>query len=177
MSKDLTELEAVVLGWIRLRQPVTPYAVRRALEDSPNGHFSGSAGAVYPLMRRLERRGLLRSVEANSGKRPARAYRITREGTAALRHWLDLPMDPSEMFNHDPIRVRWIVLATMPRKAWGPWFERAEACVREQLRQAEAYREQVRDTGILGEIAYDHARRSLRATLAWLRASRQRLGV
>src|SRR5262245_13459166 len=49
-SRNLTELEGTALGVIWAGQPCTPYRVRRVFLDSPSPSWSGSAGAIYPLI-------------------------------------------------------------------------------------------------------------------------------
>ena len=73
----MTELEAVVLGVIWLRGPLTAYAVKRELDASP--------GAIYPLLERLERERLIRSLEQGWGQRGKKEYSILAAGVDALR--------------------------------------------------------------------------------------------
>ena len=49
---DTTELEAAVLGVVWQDGPCTPYAIRQHFLESPAPRWSGSAGAIYPLVRR-----------------------------------------------------------------------------------------------------------------------------
>ena len=84
-SRALTELEGTVLGLVWARQPCTPYRVRREFTDSPSPYWSGSAGAIYPLMARLESAGLLRSAPHATGERGSRRYRLTPGWTARAR--------------------------------------------------------------------------------------------
>ena len=77
----MTELEAVVLGLVWLRGPLTAYAVRRELGASP--------GAVYPLLRRLEKDGLLRGRAQSWGERGKTEYSVAPRGLEALRRGKD----------------------------------------------------------------------------------------
>ena len=56
---DLTDLEQAALGVVWRDGPCTPYQVRKQFLDSPTPSWSGSAGTIYPLMRRLEDMGLV----------------------------------------------------------------------------------------------------------------------
>jgi DNA-binding PadR family transcriptional regulator len=56
-------LEGCVLGILWERGPCTAYAARKVLRESPSPYWSGSAGAVYPLLARLEGRRLVRAFE------------------------------------------------------------------------------------------------------------------
>ena len=53
-ARGLSELEAVVLGLVWSDGPCTAYAVRRTVQASLSAQWSGSAGAVYPAVARLE---------------------------------------------------------------------------------------------------------------------------
>src|SRR6185503_6137947 len=76
MAKS-SELETSALGFIWRDGPVSAYAVRRFYLDSPTLQWSGSAGAIYPLLARMKRRGLVRAVSRPTGRRPAQVYSIT----------------------------------------------------------------------------------------------------
>jgi DNA-binding PadR family transcriptional regulator len=88
-----TTLGYLVLGFVRL-SPASGFDLRRVFATTPLGNFSGSPGAIYPLLRRLERRSLLRAtVDKTNVRRPRRVYRITAAGEAALRNWVMAPVD------------------------------------------------------------------------------------
>jgi len=80
----MSELEHVVLGVVSREQPCTAYGVRKVFLNSPSSYWSGSAGAIYPLMRRLEQAGLIRSAPCRGDKRRARLYQLTSNGRARL---------------------------------------------------------------------------------------------
>ena len=66
--------------------PLHGYAVSRSIRAATEDAFSVDEGALYPALRRLEKRGM---VEAEWGVtdtgREARFYRLTPEGEAELR--------------------------------------------------------------------------------------------
>src|SRR6185436_18926108 len=72
-----TDLEQTVLGIVWRDGPCTPYHVRSVLLRSPSSHWSGSAGAIYPLVKRLEARGLARSRAVRTGRRAGREVELT----------------------------------------------------------------------------------------------------
>ncbi|MFO0829276.1 MAG: PadR family transcriptional regulator [Phycisphaerales bacterium] len=117
-----SELESFVLGLVWQLGPCSPYAVRRMLADSPSAQWSGSAGAIYPLMRRLESAGLIASKSARNGKRKRREYAITTKGQASLRTWIGPPFAPEVVtVTADPLRSRARFLAALKpaeRRAW-----------------------------------------------------------
>ncbi len=103
----LTELEGCTLGLIWVMGPCTIYAVRKVLEGSPSAYWSGSAGTVYPLVRRLAARGLVQPKEAFRGKRRHINYVITQEGLMQFRAWFGPPLaDYVTAIPADPLRTR-----------------------------------------------------------------------
>ena len=48
--------------------------------------------------------------QADTGKRPAQEYSITRAGRSALRSWLGASLEPQMAFADDPLRTRILFL-------------------------------------------------------------------
>lgn len=95
--------------------PVTPYAVRRLARESRSPHLSTSAGSMYPLIERLEKRGFVAGEPLIRGKREGTAYRITKEGLAELRAWIAKPArEIASGALVDPIRTRMMMLGALP---------------------------------------------------------------
>jgi DNA-binding PadR family transcriptional regulator len=108
-EKTLTDLEGAVLAEIAARGAATSYAVARAFAASPSEYWSGSAGAVYPLIKRLAARGLLSAHADADGKRARRDYQITASGRVALEDWL-LDAHRAAGMGFDPLRTRLVHL-------------------------------------------------------------------
>src|SRR6185295_15968249 len=84
--RGLTELEDTILAAVRRACAVTPYKLRQAFQASPSMEWSGSAGAVYPAMRRLRAAGLLAAKGGDDG-RGTEHYSLTKAGARALAGW------------------------------------------------------------------------------------------
>jgi DNA-binding PadR family transcriptional regulator len=77
------------------------YDVHKLFATTPMAHFSSSPGAIYPALRRLERRGLLKAkLEGKSEARPRRVYTLTREGGAVLSAWLRQQVTREELIRN-----------------------------------------------------------------------------
>ncbi|ADG09750.1 PadR family transcriptional regulator [Caulobacter segnis] len=114
----LTELEGAVLSEIRDRGRRTAFQVRGAFKSSPSVEWSGSAGSVYPAIKRLEGAGLIRSEPLPGGRR-AMALRVTEAGEAALDAWARDPQRAAGV-GLDPFRLRsgiWLTLEPQARRA------------------------------------------------------------
>jgi PadR family transcriptional regulator, regulatory protein PadR len=86
MKKDVTkgQLDLLLLA-ILDSGPAHGYAVISALRERSGGRFDLAEGSVYPALHRLEDLGLLSSDWQPTAGRRRRLYRITAEGSAALR--------------------------------------------------------------------------------------------
>jgi len=159
------------------RQPCTAYVVRRAFLDSPSSHWSGSAGAIYPLVRRLEKRGLVRSKARRADGRSSRLYRLTKPGLRELRTWLRPPLPPAAgLMNIDPLRVRVRFLEVLDVDQRLAVIDEATEKLRDYLKQIEPEALQLKAVGehfsyLIGRGAV----LSVRAQLTWLKEVRAAL--
>jgi len=135
----LSELEAVVIGLVWSEGPCTAYAVRRIVQKSLSTQWSGSAGAVYPAVQRLERRGWIRAEATLRGRRPAMQLSITAAGRAALRSWLGPPLDAAAAgLPVDPLRTRLRFLEILsPTRRLG-FIQQVRAKLTDDLQSVEA---------------------------------------
>jgi DNA-binding PadR family transcriptional regulator len=108
-DKPLTDLEGAVLAEIAKRGVATSYVVARVFADSPSEFWSGSAGAVYPLTKRLAARGMLTAMADADGKRTRLDYRLTEAGRVAMEAWL-LDGERAAGMGFDPLRTRMVYL-------------------------------------------------------------------
>ncbi len=138
-KRTLSELESVVLGLIWMEGPCTAYAVRRIVQESLSTQWSGSAGAVYPAVARLEGRGLISSREQSTGQRKSQALAISAAGKRVLAHWLGPPVDPAAFgIPADPMRIRIRFLELLPGDAQLRFIDEAIAAIEASLHQVRA---------------------------------------
>jgi DNA-binding PadR family transcriptional regulator len=77
-----------LLGLIN-QQPMSGYDLRKIFASSAMGSFSDSPGAIYPALRRLEERGMVRGkADESASGRNRRVFSMTPEGKAAFKAWL-----------------------------------------------------------------------------------------
>ena len=79
------EVKFVILRLLH-EKPRHGYEVMRALEEKFGGHYTPSAGTVYPTLQLLEDEGYVRVVEADGKK----VYHVTPEGERYLEEHRDL---------------------------------------------------------------------------------------
>jgi DNA-binding PadR family transcriptional regulator len=178
VTRDLTELEGCVLGLIWQLGPCTAYAIRKEFLSSASPYWSGSAGAIYPLIGRLEGRRLIGAADGSAGRRRGTRYSLTPGGRAALRRWLGPPLDDATLgIPPDPLRTRMRFLGALPPARKLSLLSEAERRVRAHLARVEEQCERYRRAG--EPHAYLMARgavRMQRARLDWIREVVEELG-
>jgi DNA-binding PadR family transcriptional regulator len=174
----LSELECFVLGLVWERGPCSPYDLRRHMLASPSTQWSASAGAIYPLVRRLRRRQLLASAPARTGRRRRLEYRVTSGGVAALRAWIGPPLAPEAVtVSHDPLRSRARFLKALSPARRRAWVRDAlEALARVEARVHAWHARFDTDADPVARLLSAHARRDLAARRAWLADVRRLFG-
>lgn len=113
----LTELEGAILGVLVRAPAATAYRVRRVFQESRSAEWSGSAGAVYPAIRRLVAERMIKE-KAQADGRGTHTYELTATGEAAYERWL---CDVARAVGPgvDPFRTRaplWIALPPATRR-------------------------------------------------------------
>ena len=166
----LSEIEGSVLAHVHELGPVTPYVVRKDYRDSPTPQWSGSAGTIYPLVRRLLTRGLIRSTVHYTGDRRGRHIVLTPAGRRAFWRWLSLPGSAAVVgVPPDPLRTRVRFLAALPVQARRQFIAEAQSSILGQLRVLEHDCEERRALGPFQYLVSRGALLSMRARLAFLR--------
>ena len=75
--------------------PSSGYDLKKLFTATPAAVYQPSPGALYPALRRLERRRLLRAeADVSAGRRGRRVYHATEAGRAAHLAWIRQPVDP-----------------------------------------------------------------------------------
>ena len=130
----MTELESCVLGVVWLRGPCTAYVVRQEFLISESSHWTGSAGAIYPLLQRLEKEKLIRSRAHTWGTGKKKEFEITDRGLEALRAWIGPPLPQwTAAPTFDPIRTRLSFLGAIPAAKRSRFVEAARANLAKEI--------------------------------------------
>jgi DNA-binding PadR family transcriptional regulator len=127
---EATELESCVLGIVWAWGPCTAYVIRKVFLDSLSPYWSGSAGAIYPLVARLEARGLIAARVEPRGGRSRKELTITPDGLAALRSWLRPLPEWTGFVPVDPVRTRMFFLGVLSPEEQEAFLADAEAKAR-----------------------------------------------
>jgi DNA-binding PadR family transcriptional regulator len=165
VTRTLSELEGCVLGHLWKHGPTTAYAVRKELLNSPSSHWSGSAGAIYPLLERLENQKLVASREGARGDRSHWAYELTETGRKALVAWL-APSLAGDIVSiaPDPLRTRVYFLGALPPRQRAAFLADARTKLLAHIKDIEA----MPAADEYDALAIRGAIRAARARIAWL---------
>lgn len=130
----MTELESCVLGVVWLRGPCTAYVVRQEFLASESSHWSGSGGAIYPVLRRLEKEKLIRARMHAWGTGKKKEFEITDRGLEALRAWIGPPLPQwTAAPTFDPVRTRMSFLGALPAAKRAKFVAEARKNVDEEI--------------------------------------------
>lgn len=140
-DRELTDLEGVVIAFVYKCQPCTPYAIRKSFEKSPTGKFSNSAGSIYPLVKRLVKRGYLVGDDTPGDGRGSCLYSATPVGIRKVRAWL-ANLDEFKIGIYDPIRSRLANLNLLSGKDQLLWLKSMIALLEQQKDLISLYEEQ-----------------------------------
>jgi DNA-binding PadR family transcriptional regulator len=163
--RALSELEGCVVGHLWKYGPCTAYAVRKELLASPSSHWSGSAGAIYPLLERLEKRGFVASRKTARGDRQHWLYELTKAGRESFLAWLAPPLEPDLIsIAPDPLRTRIYFLGALSAPRRAAFLAQARA----KLIRHMADLKDATETDEFDRLANRGAIRLARARVAWL---------
>lgn len=140
----LTELEGTILGAIRRMPGTTAYAIRRAFMTSLSAEWSGSAGAVYPAIERMQKSGLIQGKAARADGRGTITLTISPRGLALHDKWL---ADVTRAIGpgSDPFRSRSAAWHLLPAAKRSALLRELTAAIVKDRRRLEA--EQPEDQG------------------------------
>lgn len=87
-TRELTMLEYIVLGLISM-EPQSGYSIVSYFDEDSYNSWSASPGSVYPMLKRLEKQGvILGELDVEHETRPRKMYTLTETGEASLDVWL-----------------------------------------------------------------------------------------
>lgn len=176
VGEPLTALGCALLGQISLASR-SGYALRKVFETTPMGSYSGSPGSIYPALKGLQARGLVRIVGPARGGR----YEITSAGAEHLDHWLRQPVTIDEVSRRlDLALLRFAFLMAHPdRGLTQDFLQTFQAATSSRAQALKAYIE-IGDGAALplqARLAVEHGQRTLEASSQWAADSLRRLAV
>ncbi|MCS7291815.1 MAG: PadR family transcriptional regulator [Gloeomargarita sp. SKYBB_i_bin120] len=171
-------LELATLGLLR-REPLHGYRLTKLLELLMGSCISVNYGAIYPLLRRLERRGDISSLSIQRGEAgPSRViYQITPQGQ---ERWLRLMLaEYRESWVNS--RARFMVMLCFfgdltPQQRQILWQRRVHQC-QQRLAQLKSWETQALLNDPYQRLALQRAVQMVQQELAWLQELAQQEGL
>ena len=165
-ARTPTTFEYALLGLLH-QQPQSGYDLRKILETTALGNYSSSPGAIYPALRRLEKRGLIAGqVDSTTALRPKKIFRPTAAGRQVFRRWLQLDVERADVERRiDELMLRFAFHSVLDSAPATLGFLRA------LLAETEAYVEELgRQRSLFPEGTPLHPRLALAAGIEQYRA-------
>lgn len=108
-ERPLTDFEQVLLGML-VSEPLSGYELKKLFTATPAAVYQPSSGALYPALRRLEERGLLRAEAAVPAGRSRRVWHPTEAGLAEHLSWVRQPVQPGRIAHDLDLQLMRFVL-------------------------------------------------------------------
>lgn len=115
-NQILSDLEGATLAALAQHGSATSYQLASEFAASPSEFWSGSSGAIYPMMTRLEKRGLISGKAGHTGARARVLWSLTPTGQRAMMAWL-MDVERASGMGFDPLRTRLIHIDLIPPAA------------------------------------------------------------
>jgi DNA-binding PadR family transcriptional regulator len=171
-GRQLTAFEQILLGMVCL-SPSSGYDLKRVFAVTPMGLYQPSSGSLYPALRRLEARGLIRAQDRsdrdNQTGRHRRVYEPTEVGLAAHVSWLRTPIDPATVARD--LGLHLMRFAMMERQLSRDdvlsFLGDLAALMGEFTAQLEHYAKVADDMDLHARLALEHGLAVHRASLRW----------
>lgn len=166
----MTELEGAIITEIAHCGNDTAFKVRQSFKGSLSSEWSGSAGAVYPAVRRLIAVGYVKASPVSDG-RGTQHLHVTEKGHAAHKAWMN-DAASAVSIGADPFRLRTRLWLSLPKREKDAAAARLSKALDESLDQLRAFECPVDDP--MAQIGVDLAIRLQESRLGWLK---KHLGV
>ncbi len=92
---EIAGLEILVLNIIKAHSGITGYDIMQKIASKPRGLWSGTAGSIYPILKNLSKKELVRIEEIDKTKRLKKGYHITARGEVVLKDSINDNIFPS----------------------------------------------------------------------------------
>jgi len=129
--RNPVSLKFALLGTLA-HGPQSGYELTQRFGKTLNFVWTASQGAIYPELVRMEREGLIETVE--SGPRGRKTYGITSDGRRQLQSWL---LDPPIRQAKDELILRVFMLDELTNEEACGYFASLHAAFEERLREYE----------------------------------------
>lgn len=177
--RELTTLEYTILGLLGM-YPRTGYDILSTFE-SGTYRWSASAGSIYPVLKRLEKQGIVTSqIEMVHEARPRKVYSLLPAGENILDTWLRQAPRLADVIEDYDIALYKFVFAEqrLTRAEVLTWLDIYESITRSSDAVQQVMNDASRESGVMTlhqQLAVESIALETKARLAWIELARQRL--
>ncbi len=173
MEKDInfSPLRLAILGLVAM-QPQSGYDLRKTFASTPMGNFSSSPGAIYPALKSLEKKGLIRGEADNeTSLRPRLVYSTTVDGEAALKLELEKTVTHKDLIWHyDLLMLRFAFMEKLGQFEAVRFLSELSTELADYIHQLEELMEQTRaQLTVCSRLAFEQGIEGYRGNLRWAR--------
>ena len=171
-GRQLTPFEHILLGLI-CTAPSSGYDLKRIFAATPMAIYQPSSGTLYPALRRLEQKGLVRaqgpSGQGGQSTRHRRVYEPTQTGQAAHMVWLRTPVEPATVGRDLGLHLMRFVMMEhlLPPDEVRTFLQNLADALTALITQLEQYTAASGSTDRYPRLALDHGLAVHRASLRW----------
>lgn len=175
-EKITSQFELMLLALIS-QQPSSGYEIRKVLVSTPMAHYSDSPGSIYPALKRIEKRGLVRSEEESVGQRKRQRYACTAKGNSALKQWLTKSVTRADvMYNLDELLLRFAFMQPLSRSEALAFLADLESHLEHHVIELKKFFAAVKKAmPITGRLAMESGIEGYETTLRWTRRAKKEL--
>lgn len=177
IERDLTTLEYVVLGLIGV-EPQSGYSIITTMESGVH-RWSASPGSIYPMLKRLERQGIIMGeLDIVYETRPRKLYRLTPAGEALLDSWLRSPLLPASLLEErDVALLKFLFMEKrMSREEVIAWLDSYEQAINSyDLARRTFYDLAMQQSSVHQQLILEATMMDLNTQRTWVQIARRRL--
>ena len=169
MATSASTLGYALLGLLH-GTPQSGYDLRKTFVNTPMAVFSDSPGAIYPALRRLQRRRWIAAVAGARGGRRRKTWAPTELGRRAFREWLQRrPTRDDVVRRWDVLMLRLAFMEGPPAPPMPEFLSHVRAELVAHASELEAFEAEHAVKMPLGaRLAYRSGVEICRARLAWV---------
>jgi DNA-binding PadR family transcriptional regulator len=161
----LTENEGLLLALLARAGPLTAYQIAKAYDLSPVSNFNTSKGKIYPMIKRLQKSGLIRGVARKDDARGTERLTCTKAGLKKVKQWV-LNIQPAHILPEDGLRSRVQSFDLLNTAEKLEWLTGVREKMAEKLEVLDRYKEMT-DTPFQ-DLVHHNAYSTIQARLAWI---------
>ena len=170
MKNNFTTLHYSTLG-ILSKKPQSGYEVLNILKKTPLSKYSGSPGAIYPVLKKLEEENLVKSIIDQEKKlKPKKIYSLTQKGKKILSSWLKQPINRDEVQNnYDELILKFaFMVGILNEKDMVRFLKDFKDVITENLSLLKKYKQENSTDMFINNIdALDYGIKTNEASLIW----------